>query len=146
MILIRVIVCMVLFCLPFLLLVAASGKPEAMLWLIFPFFGAIPAVLGALLVFWPLEAWLDRHGKSHLKNRAIPIAGALLVFVFALVMWTLSGNVLQNLGRLFSGEGEGIWPFAVWSVLGAFWGGLWRFTAWVGTRLVRRFGRRPASA
>ena len=141
MILIRVIVCMVLFCLPFLLLIAASGKPEAMLYLIFPFFGAIPGVLGALLVFAPIEAFLDRRGKSHLKNKVVPLAGALLVFVFAIGITTLKGNLLPFLGRLASSGGADLWPFAVWSVLGAFWGGLWRFTAWVGTRIVRGYKR-----
>ena len=144
MIVVRILVCIALFCLPFLALVALEGRPEGMLWMIFPVFGALPAVVGALLVFVPLEMYLDARGQGRLKNVAVPVAGALLIFLLSAVMWTLSGDVARNFGRLVTGGPNVLGPFLVWSVLGAFWGGLWRFTAWVGTRLVRRFRARPA--
>ena len=144
MILIRILVCIVLFCLPVLALIALEGRPEAMIYLMFPMFGAIPAVLGALLVFVPIEWFLDRRGLSHLKNIAVPLAGALLIVLFSLVVFGLSGKLGLVIERIASGGLAQLAPFLLWSVLGAFWGGLWRFTAWVGTRLRRRFERREA--
>jgi hypothetical protein len=144
MILIRVLVCLALFCLPFLVLIVLEGRPEALIYLMFPMFGAIPGILAALLIFAPLEWLLDRRGLGRLKNIAIPLAGALLIFVVALVIGSLSGKLGLMLDRITTGGANVVAPFLVWSVLGALWGGLWRFTAWVGTRLRRRFAR-PAA-
>ena len=144
MILIRIVVCIVLFCLPVVALIALDGRPEAMIYLMFPMFGAIPAILGALLVFVPIEWLLDRYGLGRLKNIAVPIAGALLIFLFALIMVAPSGKLGLLVNRLAGGGMVELAPFMLWSVLGAFWGGLWRLTAWIGTKLRRRFGRQGA--
>ena len=141
MILIRVMVCIALFCVPFFVLIALEGRPEALIYLMFPMFGAIPGILGALLVFAPLEWLLDLLGLGRLKNVAIPLAGALLIFVLALVMASLSGKPELMLGRLMTGGANVAAPFLVWSALGALWGALWRFTDWIGARLRRRFTR-----
>jgi hypothetical protein len=132
MILLRILVCVMLFCLPFVLFVAASRKPENGMWLIFPVFGAVPAIIGALLVFAPIEAALDARGLGHWKNAAIPLAGASLIFIFVLVMQGLSGKLGLMFARIAEHPGQTLVPLLVWSVLGAFWGLLWRATAWLG--------------
>lgn len=74
MILLRLVIAAAPLCLPLVLLILASGKAENAMFLLFPLFGGVPAVLGALLAFAPL---------------------------------------------------------ALWSVLGALWGALWRCSAWL---------------
>ena len=92
------------------------------MWLIFPFFGAVPAILGALIVFAPLEAVLDARGLGHWKNAAVPLAGASLIFIFVLVMQGLAGKLGLMVSRIAEHPGQALAPLLVWSVLGAFWG------------------------
>jgi hypothetical protein len=127
----RVLICLMLFCLPFVLYIAASGQPDAGMILVFPVFGAIPAILGALLIFVPVETYLDRRGLGHLKNKAIPLAGALLIAVFMIVMWGIKGRLLELVARVSTGDIGIVGPILLWSVLGAIWGALWRVTAWI---------------
>ena len=98
----------------------------------------------SLLVFVPIEWLLDRRGLGHLKDIAVPLAGALLIVLFSLVMFGLSGKLGLAFERIAGGGLAQLAPFLLWSVLGVFWGALWRFTAWVGTRLRRRFERGEA--
>jgi Ni,Fe-hydrogenase I cytochrome b subunit len=132
----RVVVSVVLFCLPFILFIILSGKPDNMLLLLFPFFGAVPAILSSLLIFSPLETMLDNSKKPHLKNLFIPLAGAAIIFVFMLIVGTLSGNLGMLLGRMNSGDANVWGVYAVWSVAGMVWGVIWRLTdhlaKWVG--------------
>jgi hypothetical protein len=131
MIVARIIVSVVLFCLPILIFVILSRKPDNALYLIFPMFGAIPAIVAALVLFVPIESYLDGRGLGHLKNLAIPLAGATVVFIFTVVMGVVWGNLTTMLGKLASG-GVATWgAFLLWSVLGALWGLVW-LAKWVG--------------
>jgi hypothetical protein len=142
MILIRLVICVVLFCLPFLGLIMLDGSPDAMIYLLFPIFGAIPGLLAALLVFVPIERLLERRGEEHLKNFAVPAAGALLIFAIALVVLSFSGDLSVKIARIMGGGLYNLWPFLIWSLLGAVWGGLWRLSDRIGTALLRPLRRR----
>jgi hypothetical protein len=127
----RIIVGIVLFCLPVLIFVILSRRPDNALYLLFPLFGAIPAIIAALILFVPLEAYLDARGLPHLKNIAVPLAGAAVVFIFMIVMGVVWGNLGTMFTRLANG-GIAAWgAFLVWSVLGALWGLVWRSTEWL---------------
>ena len=127
----RIVVSIVLFCLPFLILVARSRKPDNALFLLFPLFGAIPAIVAALVLFVPIEGLLDARGVPHLKNLLVPLAGASVVFIFTVVMGVVWGNLGTMISRLTAG-GMAAWGgFLVWSVLGALWGLVWRSTEWL---------------
>lgn len=116
----RMIVAVVLVCVPILLFVLVSGRPENALWLIFPFFGAVPAIVGALVLFLPVEVLLDSRGLSHWKNMVVPLVGFLLPIVFMIVM-----------GRKPFADGNNLIWLIVWGVFGAFWGFAWRGTEWL---------------
>ena len=96
----RIVVGIALFCLPVVILVVLSRKPESALYLLFPMFGAIPAIIAALVLFVPLESYLDARGLAHLKNVAVPLAGATVVFLFMIVMGSVWGNLGTMLNRL----------------------------------------------
>ena len=130
-ILARVVVSIILFCLPVFLFVIASRRRGNALYLLFPMFGAVPAILGALILFVPLEMTLEAQGLAEFKNPLVPLAGALIVFIFAFVMDALGGKPGASFVRLARG-GMSTWGgFLVWSVLGAIWGGIWRSTEWL---------------
>ena len=122
------LVCLALFCFSFLLLVSASRKPENALWLLFPIFGGIPVVLGALLIFVPIEIYLSARALGHLKNVAIPMAGALLIVIFMVVASIVTGNPLKYFSRISKEGMHIVGPILFWSVLGAIWGALWRLS------------------
>ena len=131
MIVARIIVSVVLFCLPILIFVVLSRKPDNALLLILPLAGAIPAIIAALVLFVPIESYLDARGLGHLKNVAIPLAGATVIFIFMIIMGLAWGNLGTLLGRLVDG-GVAAWGvFLLWSVLGALWGLIWRSTEWL---------------
>ena len=140
MILVRLVICFVLLVAPVVLLVVASRKAENMIYLMFPVVAAVPATLGALLVFAPLEAYLSARGLAHLKNVAVPLAGALLIVVFLLVVAGASGRLGQYGGRLRTGGLNAVAPIVVWSLLGVLWGALWRVSEFV-LRWVELAGR-----
>jgi hypothetical protein len=133
MILLRLVICLMLFYLPFVLFVAANHRrqPDNALWLIFPVFGTIPGVAGTLLIFVPLESYLSSRALGHLNNVAIPVAGALLIAVFMIVTSMVSGNLPRYFSRILKEGKHILGPLLFWSVLGTFWGALWRFSAWL---------------
>lgn len=130
-ILVRIVICVVLFCFPLLVYIWASRKPDNALWLIFPLFGGIPAVFGALFVFVPLEIFLDAQALGHLKNVAVPLSGALLVVFFIIFAWGISGNLSKVPERIATGGVHFVVPVLFWSFLGVVWGGLWRLSDWL---------------
>ena len=142
----RAVALLVLFCLPFVLLAVASGRREGALYLMFPVILALPVVLGALIVFAPLESYLDGRGLGRLKNAAVPLAGGVLVVVvLAVVAWiaTTSGNPHVRQRAL---DGFARYPVrqvlyvAAGAVPGAVAAALWRLTDWAVT-LVGLRGR-----
>lgn len=124
----RIVVAVALFVLPFILFIWSSGKQENAMILIFPFFGAIPAIVGALVLFLPVELFLDSRGLGGWKNLVIPVVGFILPIIFAIVMGTVWGS-LDTLVRNLGNGGWGAW--IVWGVFGAFWGFVWRATEWL---------------
>lgn len=126
---VRILICSVLLCAPLLFYVIGSRKSENALWFLFPMFGGVPAILGALFIFVPLEGFLDAQALGHWKNAAVPLAGSLLIFAVVLLRCVVSGHFLSRLQRIFTGEP--MWPFLLWSILGAIWGALWRLSDWI---------------
>ena len=129
--LVRILVCFALFCSPLFLYIVASRKSENALWLLFPLFGGIPATLGALFVFIPLEGFLDAQGLGHLKNVAIPLSGSLLIVIFLVLSCVVSGNYSMLSKRMLNGGLREIWPILFWSILGVVWGASWRLSDWI---------------
>jgi hypothetical protein len=127
----RIIVAVVLFCLPFALFIAASRKPDNMMFLLFPLFGAVPAIIFALILFVPVEALLNARGMPGAKNIVIPLLGASLVFLFAIGMEAYSGSLGRFLARITEGGLAALAPMLLWSVLGVAWGLIWRSTEWL---------------
>lgn len=138
----RIVVSVILFCAPFFLFVLLSANPDNALILIFPFFGAIPAILAAIILFVPAEALLNRLGYPKLKNVVIPLIGAFIgtiaIFVIAFAndsLWVLARNISQ--------EPVAFWgSMAVWSVLGVVWGLVWRMTEWMANKWLPVRGAR----
>ena len=133
MILLRIFISLLLACAPFAAFIVSSGKPENMLLLIIPFFGAVPAVIGALLVFVPIECKLEASGLRALKNVLVPAAGTLLVLIFMVIMGLTSGSLVLLFKRLFA-DPAGV---GVWMVLGGLWGVVWRISAGVAALFAR---------
>jgi hypothetical protein len=131
MILLRLLICLILFYLPFILFVAASRNKDNALWLLFPLFGTIPAVLGALLIFNPIENYLSGHGLGHLNNIATPVAGSLLIVIFMLITSIASGNFPRYFSRIYKEGKHILGPLLFWSLLGTIWGVVWRLSHWL---------------
>jgi hypothetical protein len=129
-ILVRIAVCFALFCAPLLFYVIASRKPENALWFLFPMFGGVPAILGALLVFVPLEGLLQARGLGHLKNVAVPLSGSLFVLIFLFVSCVVSGHFFTRLKRILNGGSQMTVSLLFWSFLGVLWGVSWRLSDW----------------
>ncbi len=117
----RSVVCILLFCVPIILFAAMSRQQNAMLVILVPLFGAIPAIFGALILFAPVEYLLDSFNVSYLKNFVIPAVGGLLIFVFAAVM--APHELPKTLSRGLTDGGV-----VTWVVLGIVWGVVWRLT------------------
>ena len=126
----RIVVSLALFCLPILIFVILSRKPDNALYLLFPMFGAIPAIVAALVLFLPIEVYLDGRGLSHLKNLLIPLAGAAVVSIFIFVMGIVWGDLGRMVSRLANG-GVAAWgAILLCSVLGGLCGLVWRSSEW----------------
>ena len=123
----RIIVSVALFCAPFILYVVFSNQSQAGMMLLFPLFGAIPAIVAALILFLPIELLLENK-NSWLKNILIPLTGASVIFIFMFIMARSSYDAsrIQNLAVPRYSMEWGI--YAIWSVAGATWGVIWRFT------------------
>ena len=132
MIILRLLICLMLIYLPLIVYVAGSRRqPENALWLLFPLYGTIPAVLGALLIFVPIESYLGARALGHWNNIAIPLAGALLIVIFMVLASIVSGNLLKYFSRIVKDGKHMIGPLLFWSVLGAIWGATWRLSNWI---------------
>ena len=127
----RLLISAALFVVPFALLALGSKGEHAAMWLLFPIFAAIPGILGALILFAPVEAMLDARGLQSYKNVAVPAAGALIAPILFIVMIMASGKVTLALGRLANGGINGWGPIGLWMLLGAVFGMFWRLTAWL---------------
>ena len=136
MILLRLLICLVLLYLPFILFIAASRNKDNALWVLFPLYGTIPAVMGALLVFVPIENYLNARALGHMNNVAIPIVGSLLIVLFLFVVAILSGNLLRHLSRISKDGLQFLASVSLWSFLGGFWGVLWRLSDWLSTVII----------
>lgn len=130
MVLLRVLLCAVVFTAPVALYIIMSGKKDNLLLLLFPMIGIIPAVIGALLVFWPLEALLDGTGRPAWKNYFVPIAGACLIIAVVAIVGGISGKLAMMLERIASNPVNNGGPILLWMVLGLIWGILWRMSDW----------------
>ena len=131
MFLVRLVISLVIFCAPIVLYVIASRKADNALYLIFPMFGAIPGAIGAVLVFVPIESYLQTRGLAHLADRLVPASGATLIVIFTLVMLGTSGGFGRFWRRLVAGGMNAVAPLLVWAVIGVLWGAAWRASAWV---------------
>lgn len=94
-------------------------------------FGTIPAVLGALLLFIPIEMYLSAHALGHLNNVAIPVAGSLLIVLFMFIASIVSGNLPRYFARLCKEGKHILGPLLFWSLLGTIWGAVWRLSHWL---------------
>jgi hypothetical protein len=124
----RIIVAVVLFCLPFVIFVVLSEKPDNAMYFLFPIFGAVPAILAAVILFMPIEAALDARGMADCKNFAVPLAGAMIFFLVIIIIGLISGNLGAMFARIVKAGWLSLLP---WSFLGALWGLVWRSTEWL---------------
>ena len=128
---VRLLISAAIFAAPFALMAVASKSEHGAMWILFPIFAAVPGMLGALILFAPIEALLDARGLHSYKNLAVPAAGALIAAIFFLVMTMASGKTDVMLGRIAS-QGVNAWgPIVLWMILGALFGVFWRLTAWL---------------
>ena len=129
--LVRLLISAAMFAAPFALLAFAGKSELSGMWLLFPLFAAVPGVLGALLLFVPVESALDARGLQAYKNLAVPAAGALIAPILMVVMATAGGKADVMLGR-FASQGVNAWgPLVLWMVVGAIFGWRWSVTAWL---------------
>ena len=118
---------MILFCAPFALI---SLSARSGVYMLFPFLGAIPGILAVVLVFQPLESYLQSRDLPHLQDLLVPAAGALLIFVLLLAL-NATPTKMRALGARLTKEGRHFWGgLSRWALLGAFWGGAWRLSDW----------------
>ena len=129
--LVRLLISAAMFSAPFALMAFASKSQHGAMWILFPLFAAVPGVVGALLLFVPIEAILESRGLHSFKNVFVPLAGALIAPILLIVTTTASGK-LGLVAERFSSAGVNAWgPIVLWMVLGAVFGALWRLTAWL---------------
>ena len=134
--LLRVAASALLLTAPFALAALLSGKAGGTLYLIFPFVAAIPAALLIGLVFVPVEGLASWGGRSGSLNWLVPLVGA--------IVGGLAAAGYQCLERLTQAKPAGeifgdlrVWGvIAVFGLLGAVVGAIWRLAAWA----VRYFG------
>lgn len=94
--------------------VAGYGDPQGWLILFYVLPLIIPGTLGSLLLFAPLERWLDRRERGWLIFAAAPAAGALVSPLF-----------LQLIGNSWS---QILAALPVMAAAGAGWGLTWALT------------------
>lgn len=133
---VRIALSCFLLWLPFLMFATLSADSNNALILIFPFFGTIPALIMALLVFSRIENVCAQSERRYFKYLFVPLAGVLSVFIFKFVGYApyllVSGPEKENVPAA-SWDGMGDW-FA-----GSFaWGIIWLVTGdvlkWLGVR------------
>lgn len=129
-ILARILVAVGLAVAPFAAFVALSRQMHAGLVLFVPLFGVIPAIAGALLIFWPVELWLTDMDLAWTKNFVIPALGGCLVFVATFVLTLLqSGSLSRAWNRVF--VARPLSTFGIYIVTGILFGACWRLTEWL---------------
>lgn len=131
MIVLRVLFSVALFTAPFLAFAIFSDEQNDALVLLLPLVGCIPAVIGALIVFLPVEAWMKRTGRRRALEIVIPILGALLIFGVLLVIGLANGRLVKIVEGLVRDPGNNGFGILVWSALGLVWGLVWRASDWL---------------
>ena len=132
----RVLVCALLVTLPFAAATFLTGKAEGALYSIFPLLAALPAGLLIGFVFAPVEGLAGYGGRSASLNWLVPLAGALVAGLLCAAYHYLYALTQLKSGIAAFGDFRVWGVIAVFAVLGAMLGGLWRGSAW----LVRYFG------
>jgi len=129
--LVRLLISAAMFSAPFALMAFASKSQHGAMWILFPLFAVVPGVVGALVLFVPIEAILESRGLHSYKNAFVPLAGALIAPILLVVTTAASGKIGLVVER-YSSAGVNAWgPIVLWMVLGAVFGALWRLTAWL---------------
>jgi hypothetical protein len=131
----RLLILLALICSPFVLVVLASRKPESAVLLIFPVVGSTPLILGALLVFAPLEGYLNARGLAHLKNAAVPLAGAVLIVILTFAGLWATGGLPKSLAGMSRTPISSIGAVVLLGIVGAICGTLWRLSDLVATKM-----------
>jgi len=129
-ILARIIVGFGLAAAPFAAFAILSRQMHAALVILVPLLGAVPAILGALLIFWPVELWLSGMGLAWAKDIVIPAIGACLVFVtLFLSSLAQSHSLTRAFKRVF--VAKPLSTFGVYIGAGFLFGVCWRLTEWL---------------
>jgi hypothetical protein len=144
----RAVVFAALVCLPFVLLAVDRRQRQhgALLWLMFPFFWGGPLLLAALVVFAPLERFLDARGLGHVKDVGVPLAGAALVvgvlaIATAVALRSGNPNVRRRVVERFARHPvRQVLYVAAGAVPGAAAGALWRLAERVAAWAVAALG------
>ena len=133
----RVFVAFGLFCGPLVIYIIESGGAENWLWMILALFGAVPAIVGALILFVPIEMALNAARLGYLKNLVVPIAGGSLIFVFAFVMHIVDDKVsfATSFERITTMSAAQWSASVLWIAAGAMWGVAWRASEWLAYRV-----------
>jgi hypothetical protein len=130
----RLLISLALLCAPFALFAIGTRSAGGLIWFMFPVVYGTPALLGALLFFAPLEGFLNARGLGHLKNVAVPLAGAVLIVLFTFLFLKATGGLSKALARVSSGGPAAVGALALWSAVGAVWGAVWRLSDWIAAR------------
>lgn len=112
---------------PFVVLAAATGKANGLLWLLFPIVLFVPVLLASLLLFAPLELAVQKVGGN--ANVWLPVFGALLGAIVVIVSVKISKNP-QVMAKLLSGDPTTVGSAIGIIVAGAAVAGAWRLSLW----------------
>ena len=112
---------------PFVLLAAATGKANGLLWLLFPIVLFVPVLLASLLLFAPFEWAVVRMGWN--ANILLPIFGACLGAIVVLVSVKTSKNP-QVVEKILSGDPTTLGSAIGIVAAGAAVAGAWRLSLW----------------
>jgi hypothetical protein len=132
---VRLLVYLAIFCLPFVLLTLTSRQRDGLLWLMFPIFWVVPATIGALAVFFPTEAFFAARGLRHLSGVLVPLVGAMVgALIFLVYLVRSRSNAARYRGSPARNKMRGpqlIVALVLSAAVGAGWGALWRLSGWV---------------
>ena len=127
-ILIRLVVCILILWLPFVLWFSSSKSGDAAIVFIFPFIASIPAII-SLLIFVPVEWLVGLAQTVWLKNAALPLVGSLIGLLIFL-NWPGS-NPAKVFAAFQSGDAAVIKALAASAGLGGIWGSVWRLSEYI---------------
>ena len=128
-ILLRIVACVAMIVMPFVLLALASGRAEGALWLIFPVVLAVPALSLLALVLVPVEAVAGAHGLS--KNVTVIGTGAAGGAVIWLGMLGLQASAQGKPLTAALTAGLALKTTVIWMAVGALLGCFWRVSEWI---------------